>query len=181
MKGEETDVVLDPAGILENESGYQYNTAQEDLPDSWSEYDQEPYRRKAVPQVVGLLYVPPGENNDTAYSYALAGMDDGTFAEIGIQKDTSVSVCTCLHQIPSRSPIVSIEKTENGYLLTDKLGLVWRCRSGISTETEKGICEAVKEKLHTGVTANLLELVSPEIQQKLGLRVYPGGDGKEWE
>ena len=41
--------------------------------------------------------------------------------------------------------------------------------------------EAVKEKLHTGVTANLLELVSPEIQQKLGLRVYPGGDGKEWE
>lgn len=181
LKGEETDVVLDPAGILENESGYQYNTAQEDLPDSWSEYDQEPYRRKAVPQVVGLLYVPPGENNDTAYSYALAGMDDGTFAEIGIQKDTGVSVCTCLHQIPSRSPIVSIEKTENGYLLTDKLGLVWRCRSGISTETEKGICEAVKEKLHTGVTANLLELVSPEIQQKLGLRVYPGGDGKEWE
>ncbi|MBR2836426.1 MAG: WD40 repeat domain-containing protein [Coriobacteriales bacterium] len=173
--------MLDPAMILHNNSGHY---AQEDvavLPDDYLYYEDEPFMTYGLPTVAGIRFVAANELNNTDYYYILVGCSDGSFFELALDTEKGTITKTCEHVIPSRTAITAIYQTKDGYMLKDAAGRYWECRTGINTISEKGIYESVKTKLHSGVTVQVKDLVSSEVWNTLGLSVYPGGDGEEWE
>lgn len=179
--GTRKDAVIDPACILFNQSGYKYTQAQKDLPKKYLDYTDVSFLDKSVPTVIGLRHVTPDEPNDKFFSYLLIGMNDGTFAEIGFDGINGNMYPTYKHVIPSRSAIISITETNDGYLLTDKEGMIWKCGSGAGVMTNNGTFRILKRKIHSGISKTLWDMLSPELTDALDLHIYPGGDGKEWE
>ena len=181
IDGTQKDAIIDPACILFNQSGYKYVQAQKDLPKEYLDYTDASFLDKSAPTVIGVRHTTPDEPNDKYFSYLLVGMNDGTFAEIGFDGISGNMYPTYKHVIPSRSAIVEIAETDEGYLLTDKDGLIWKCGSGVGVMTNKGTFRIVKGKIHSGISKALWDMLSPELREALDLHIYPGGDGKEWE
>ena len=175
-------IVLDPARVLNNESGYKITVALQDLPSEYNTYNEELFLNKSTPTVIGIRYVPANDLINADFSYLLVGMEDGTFFEVGFEdSEEGYAGITWKHQIPSRAPICTITEIKDGYLLTDKNGQIWKCGSGANLFNYKGAYEIVNRKLHSGITQDLWDMLSPKTREMLNLRVYPGGDGKVWE
>ena len=109
------------------------------------------------------------------------GTEDGSFREVVFRDNGSPIPCTSI-RIPSHSAIRSVWETEDCYWLMDEAGNYWWARLGYAgTENPDLSLDQINNKLHHGVTKELLDSISKETIDNLGLQMMPGGDGKEWE
>ncbi len=179
--GEEIDTILDPTLTLFNNAGHISPEDAAILPERYNRYETELFLADGTPTVVGLRFEPANELNDSDGCTLIVGCADGTFAEIWVDAENGLAMPTRIHKIPSRCAVKAVIETEDGYLIEDAAGRRWQCSSCVNMVTEKGYLAAIKAKLHSGVTISMKEAVSKELWRKLDLKVYPGGDGKEWK
>lgn len=172
-------VVLDPAGFITNNAGYINHGYEDGLPDRYSFFEASTfYRVNGIPETIGVRYEAANELNDHDFSYILIGMDNGTFAEFGIDNSGGAIYLTALTQIPSHSAVVSINVTDNGYLLEDETGRFWPAYSGINLQTESGVYRLMSEKIHCAIPEDILDELSDETVRGLKLQPYQGSRGK---
>ena len=172
-KGSEI-VLLDPAHVL---SG---SDASSTAPNA-ARYNDEPFALNSEPTVVGIRFDPENELSNTAGYTLLVGGADGSTAQVWFNPKDGSNTCIGLHTIPSRSAVRAIRDTGSGYLIEDDAGRLWNCVNDANLMTMEGMFAAVRAKLHAAVKKDLKEIVSKTVWRKLGLQVYPGSDGKEWD
>ncbi|MBQ7547253.1 MAG: WD40 repeat domain-containing protein [Clostridia bacterium] len=145
------------------------------------QYPSEPFSLHGVPTVVGIRFDPVNELSNTAGYTLLVGSADGSFAQVWFNPKDGSNICIGLQTIPSRCAVRAIRETGSGYLIEDEGRRLWSCTNDANLMTTEGLYAAVRTKLHSAVNEDLKEIVSKTIWRKLGLQLFPGGDGKEWD
>ena len=174
-------VLIDPAMVLHNIAGYYSEEDLALLDQEYNYYEQESVLFDGLPVIAGIRYVPANDLVNEDYYYLLLASRDGSFAELSFSPENGDMALTYKHKIPSGSRIKAIYQVEDGYWLEDTEGRIWKSGTGINLLSNDGIFETVKSKIKSRATQDLKELVSSYVWDSLGLDVYPGGDGKEWE
>ena len=175
-------IIMDPAGYMNNDSGYVINEYAEEIPEKYHEYEESTfYDVDGIPTVIGLRSAAASELNEHDFTYLLIGMDNGTFAEYGIDNDTAGIFPTAQTELPSRSAIVSISVSGNRYLLQDETGSTWSVRSGINSQTVSGLYAVLKDKLRCAMPKQIIRQLSDDTVKGLDLKTCPGSDGKGWK
>ncbi len=175
---ESGSILMDPAGYIQNNAGYIVNAYYEGTPELYSIYEGKTfYQTDGVPSVIGVRFCAANELNDHDYTYILIGMDNGTFAEFGIN-NTNAGIClTSWAEIPSRSAVTSISVSADRYLLQDETGSTWSVRSGFNTVTVSGIYSAMKDKLHCALPEEIIKELSRATIEGLDPQTWRSGKG----
>ena len=109
------------------------------------------------------------------------GTSDGHFFELYFVNGDCLNASK--KQVPSHTAISSITMTTDSYYLKDATGAYYKSRVGypILKKSVHGIIDTVKERIHTGVTKELVDMIDPDLTDRLQLHILPGSDGEVWE
>ena len=165
---------------MTNSSGHVSIEDTSQIPETDYQYDDKIFTSNDLPSVAGIRYVPADDTHDTDRYYLIIGCRDGSFAELYMAPDGTLSQ-TVSHTIPSRCAVTAVYQVENGYLIEDESGRLWNCDDGIELCDQNGCFNMIKNKLHSAVSDNLKKEISPEVWKQLELKTYPGGNGEVWE
>ena len=147
-------------------------TGARDYADEEKRYTVEPNYYEGKPVVVGII--------DNGYGIVI-GTQDGSFTEL-VFRNSGAYIDNTVYRIPSHSAVSEIIETDDCYLIKDLTGIYWKARLGwTANETPSLKLDQINAKLHNGVTKELLDSISQDTINDLGLVMMPGGDGKEWE
>lgn len=143
------------------------------LPEGAITYSTEPVLFDGKPTVVGII--------DDGNGFVV-GAEDGTFQEFVIRSNGDIAKEGAF-KAPSNSAVVAVFEMKDCFYVLDEAGNYWRARLGYPTaEGDDALAlSQINGKLHHGVTKELYDSVSEQTREDLGLKIMPGGDGKEWE
>ena len=170
---QQTTVIFDPATHYFVGEAQADLSLEEGLPDTFSYYSGIQVSFTGKPTVVGLI---PEEDT------FLIGGYDGSFYEICVN-DHGGALIASHTQIPTHAAVRAIHRTANGYYLEDSAGNFWFARLGYPSMRSTGNAwlQEIRGKIRMGVSDELLNLVSPQTAEALGLHRFSVPDGKEWE
>jgi hypothetical protein len=125
---------------------------------------------------VTLVGTPRAE--DAAESVCV-GTSDGHFYELAVFTNGG-SYLVSTRQVPTHAAVEELVVAEDCYWVRDASGFWWQARKGCLSSDVNDLYDEVKGRLTQGVTDELLEAVSDETAERLGLTRVPGADGEAW-